>query len=224
MKNLFAFFFFLLLHSQAIKVCGQNHCNCTESYGDIISCDTTFLKNRGLLYYQYTCDSVWLTLQQENGSKVVLYSDTTVDLFPLNYRLGYYLIGEYDSTLLFRYGCPANGPCNIAIVHKRLGRVLVDQSQREILNEIDIIDAMNEEAIKASNYLLYFDEKSRFLNLFFLKTGKRYAIPTKSLQLPSDPDYTLDGVKKVGRKLQLTYKYYNGTNLLRFINLDRYPE
>lgn len=50
---------------------GQN-CQClTERLN--LECDTSFLKSNALLYYQYNCDSVWLTMENVRGEKYILY-------------------------------------------------------------------------------------------------------------------------------------------------------
>lgn len=88
-----------------------------------IDCSTIHLKNNYLLYYQYNCDSIWLTLESTRKKKTVLFSMNTMH-YAYTYRLGCQLQKERSRTLLFRCGCPANGPCTYRVIDKYTGRQL----------------------------------------------------------------------------------------------------
>lgn len=60
--------------------------------------DTTFLSNGSKLYYQWNCDSTWLTF--ENDKKIILKSCSDVDPIICS-RLGLQYIKEYPNYLLF---------------------------------------------------------------------------------------------------------------------------
>lgn len=84
-----------------------------------VDCKTIFLNNGSKLFWQFNCDSIWLTLQNQHGKKIII--DTVpIEYYPYANRLGYHLMKEYQNTLLFRSGCPANGPCNFNLIDKTM--------------------------------------------------------------------------------------------------------
>ncbi len=86
-----------------------------------VDCKTIILKNSSKLYWQFNCGRIWLTLENANGKKKVI-DEVKVELYAYAYRLGYHLIKEYKNTLLFRSGCPANGPCMYTVIDKTNGK------------------------------------------------------------------------------------------------------
>ncbi|MBB2144220.1 hypothetical protein GM921_01870 [Pedobacter sp. LMG 31464] len=89
------------------------------------TCDTTILENKSKLYYQFNCDSIWLTLENKLGEKKIIYSEKENfdNFFQIQWRLKYVLKKEYRKYLLFRSSCPANGPCNFVLIDKSTGKV-----------------------------------------------------------------------------------------------------
>src|SRR4051812_5559075 len=101
----------------------KKQCGCDKDSllnNNTTDCETTFLKNGAKLYWQFTCDAIWLTLELKSGKKLTL-ENYPVELSNLLYRLGYSLEKEFDNTLLFRSGCPANGFCNYYLIDKNTG-------------------------------------------------------------------------------------------------------
>lgn len=103
------------------KSFGQNICFCDSNQflNESIDCTIDTLLTGDILYYQHNCDSIWLTLKI-GEKKMILFATETV-LYGYHYRLDPHLINEFDDFILFRYGCPANGPCNYFAVDKRTG-------------------------------------------------------------------------------------------------------
>jgi hypothetical protein len=90
-----------------------------------INCDTIKLKKNYNLYWQFNCDRIWLTLEKPNKFKITI-NEVDVNLYPYTYRLGYQLIKDYSNKLLFRSGCPANGPCKFIIINKKNGKKITE--------------------------------------------------------------------------------------------------
>jgi hypothetical protein len=84
-----------------------------------VKCKTTYLKNGSKLYWQFDCDKIWLTLQTKN--KKIIIDRVPIEYYNLTYRLGYHLVREFKTSLLFRGGCPANGPCEYTLIDKTSG-------------------------------------------------------------------------------------------------------
>ena len=63
-----------------------------------VSCDTTIFSNNAKLYWQFNCDRIWLTLENENGQQTII--DTIpIGLYAYTYRLGFHLIKEFDQLI-----------------------------------------------------------------------------------------------------------------------------
>jgi hypothetical protein len=102
---------FILAFGQIFGQKKQCHCDTdTLMDGSTTSCKSTVLKNNSKLYWQYNCNRIWLTLENNKGKKIVI-NEVDVELYNYTYRLGYHFVKEFDKTILFRSGCPANGPC-----------------------------------------------------------------------------------------------------------------
>lgn len=157
----------------------------------------------------------WLTLQQKSGKKTILFRETESDVFHLAYRLTYKLVKEYKSSLLFRYGCAANGPCMFAVVNKNTGKLVLDIEAEELLKD---------PYIERPNFLLFYGSDFSQLQLLYLNTLRQYSLSVDVLRLPQDPDYTLMRITTTETKILLHYKYYDDQDLVRSIDRRRYPE
>ncbi len=126
-----------------------------------VGCDTTILKNKSLLYYQFDCDSIWLTLENISGNKKVIDN-----MDPELYRLGYYLTKEFQRSLLFRHSCLGSAPCEYDLIDKETGK-LIKEFGKLIYNADDSL----------SNFIVYFsDDSFSFITLHYIDTDKKYKI------------------------------------------------
>lgn len=84
-------------------------------------CDTTIFTNRSMLYWQWNCDSSWLTF--ENKEKVILSSCEEPNVYECQ-RTGLHFLKEYPNYLLFEYkwtsGCCT--PPDIVFISKENGK------------------------------------------------------------------------------------------------------
>src|SRR5690349_18547975 len=95
---------FLLTLFLSLSGKGQNFsCKCDSASieGFEIDCHTKKLKDGSLLFYQFNCDSIWLTLQNSAGQKHVLYAIAT-RLHTYHECIGYIFYREFRKFLLFR--------------------------------------------------------------------------------------------------------------------------
>jgi hypothetical protein len=156
---------FLVGHARGQSVCGCLASGSDESVlmKESVRCDTTFLKNRSLLYYQFNCDSIWLTLEDVRGRRKILFSMDAA-MYGYTYRLGYQLMKEFSSSLLFRHGCPANGPCDYSLLDKETGK--------KIMGFGDLIYDGHD---TLSDFIVYFTSYSHAsITLHFINTGKKH--------------------------------------------------
>jgi hypothetical protein len=108
----------LLIVQFSFSLAQKKECGCkSDSFMTqfTTSCKTTYLKNGAKIYWQFNCKSIWLTHQSKSGKQITI-DKIPIELYGYTYRLGYQLAKEYKRTLLFRSGCPANGPCNFVLV------------------------------------------------------------------------------------------------------------
>jgi hypothetical protein len=124
------------------------------------------LKDGTLIYYQFNCDSVWLTMQNKD-IKTVIFSMEAV-LAPLTFRVGYQFIREFKNTILFSYGCAPNGPCQHSLIDKRNGKEL-KQLQELIYNAAD----------QRGDFIVYFTKGKDSLTVDFIDRKLQYQVPVK---------------------------------------------
>jgi hypothetical protein len=162
-------------------------------------CKTKYLKDSSMLYYQFNCDSIWLTL--ENKQKHIVFSMTT-EYYSYTYRLGYQLAKEYDKTLLFRSGCPANGPCNFVLVDKKTGKTIKQFGELIYDHSADT---------PFFSFILYFSDSAiSSLTLHYIDSDKKYKITVDSRQFKGIiPEYEIDDIIVKDNQLTYTQPYFS---------------
>jgi len=137
------------------------------------------LKNGGKLYWQFNCKKIWLTLELISGRKITL--DTVpIEFYAYTYRLGYDLFKEFSRSLLFRSGCPANGPCNFVLIDKSNGKKITEFGELVYSHTTDSI----------YGFILYLSSNI-VLTLHYIDTGKKYRIKIDSTQINAlVPEYS----------------------------------
>jgi hypothetical protein len=190
---------YILIIMSTLVYSQKKQCSCLSDSlinKNTTSCKTKLLKDNSKLYYQFNCDSIWLTL--ENSKKHIVFSMST-ELYPYTYRLGYQLSREFDNYLLFRSGCPANGPCNFVLVDKQNGKTTKKIGELIYDHESDIF----------YNFLIYFsDKKLNSLTLFFVDRNEKFKISIDSEHFNSIiPEYQFDAIKMENNILTLEYSY-----------------
>lgn len=98
---------FLLLSQPQLRA--QHTCNCKNDFG--ITCDTTIIKNKGLLLRTCRADSIYYHFLDLSSTKLVLITAYQMELGGYDYRLGALMHKVTKSAITFRYGCAATGPC-----------------------------------------------------------------------------------------------------------------
>ena len=194
-----SFLFLVLLFSLKFSYGQQKQCSCkTDTLINHFTtdCKTTLLRNGSKLYWQFNCDSIWLTLQDKNGKKIII--DTVpIEYYAYTYRLGYRLVKEYENTLLFRSGCPANGSCNFNLVDKSSGKKL--KQFGELIYDHD--------KEKFYDFIIYFSSKN-YLTIYFIDDNKKYNIRINGDNFTSVvPEYQFDKINLSNNILTLVYNY-----------------
>ncbi len=142
------------------------NCNCDQieiNPENQYKCDTIIFENRAMLYWQWNCDSAWLTF--ENTKKLILKSCNEMNVYECN-RTGLNFLKEYPNYLLFQYkwisGCCT--PPDLIFLNKENGNELKRISNSQFIwGDID------------ENYALYFSDTT-YTKLIYLdnNTDKEY--------------------------------------------------
>ncbi|MCP9762819.1 hypothetical protein [Lacihabitans soyangensis] len=195
----------------------KTNCGCeTDSLKteNTTNCDTTFLRNESKLYYQFNCDSIWLTLENLKGLKRIIYveKDNFDEFYGIQWRIGYKFIKEYNKYLLFRSGCPANGPCNFVLIDKTTGEL------NRVLGEL-IYDHENNVFY---DFLLYFSTTDDSIIVDFIDLNKQMKITIdKSHFTTVTPEYNFEKISFSKGIITLTYFYGDNNNpKLKTISVD----
>ena len=202
MKRLFTII--LLLYT--IQTFGQKvQCFCDNNKymnNSTTSCDTIVFNNKSFLYWQYNCDSIWLTLENDKNEKYII-NDVDVDIFAYTYRIGFHLIKEFQNSLLFRYGCPANGPCMYKLIDKNNGKTLKEFNQLICIDKDINLDDDNEYKY---NFVVYFSENYDNIIVYNINNDKTLEFPFKdNLNYSLIPEYLFSKMTLKNNILTLFY-------------------
>jgi hypothetical protein len=185
--------------------------------GATVSCDTTKFKNYSILYWQYNCDSIWLTLENSSGQKFVI-DESGVELYNLTYRLGFHLIKEFKESLLFRSGCPANGPCIYTLIDKNNGQKLKEFDQ---LVCIDTDAKWENPHPYEFDFVVYLSYEPDQLIIYYIDYGKTIKIPFKENLASVIPEHSFEKMTLENNILTLTYEIYElDTNIKKTFKID----
>lgn len=198
---------FILVLIAANAMAQQKQCHCDKDSlmnGATTNCDTATLKNNSTLYWQYNCDRIWLTLENKNGKKTVL-DEVEPSLFAYTYRLGYHLIKEFNTCLLFRSGCPANGPCNYSLIDKSNGKKLKEFKPLICINTNNQLESP---LPYEYNFVVFLSESHDSLVVYFIDSKKYLHVPfnaDKNKLSSPNPEQQFTHMKKSNDTLTLAY-------------------
>lgn len=216
--NLIALIVFLTYTSFGVN--SNCLCNKDTSYNEpLINCDTTVLRNNSILYWQYDCDKMWLTLENESKQKYVI-DDIESALYGIHYRLVFQLLQEYENTLLFKYSCPANGPCNHILIDKTNGNEI-----KKIGELIDLSDNFDDSIQDINRFIMYFSNDNSHILVHFINSQKLLAIPfNEKLKYKLIPEYNFYEIRFENNKIELEYENEDDEIKIFFIDLsnDKY--
>lgn len=111
MKQLAALFFITFIFISCMNHKGRLNnsstkinLNCVNDslLSSIVSRDAKFLENNSKLYWDFNCDSSWLTFESQKGMKKVLFS-LPKELIELTGRLGHYDFQEFNTSFLYTH-------------------------------------------------------------------------------------------------------------------------
>ena len=194
----------------------QCFCESDTLMKEAIDCKTILLQDKSKLYWQYNCNRIWLTLADSKGKKTVL-DELEVALYGYTYRLGYQLVKEFDSTILFRSGCPANGPCVYNLIDKKTGAKI-----KEFSPLIGIETNFGEEKKYPFDFVVYFNKSYDKLKIYYINSQQTLTIPFDAEQnnlIAPIPEQLFEKMNLQGNILTLYYTTNDDKELKLKINL-----
>ena len=190
----------------------SSYCFCSEDSTmneGMISCDTTTLSDNAKLYWQYNCDSIWLTLENASGRKIVI-DEVPVELYDYTFRLGFYFIKEFANTILFQSGCPANGPCIYTLIDKNNG---IKTKQFDQLICIDTEDGKYN-----YDFIVYLSDTTDHLIIYYVNSGRTLNVPFKENLSEIVPEYQFEEMTM--KNSILTLYYMSNRNRKKNLRID----
>jgi hypothetical protein len=184
--------------------------------GATVLCDATTLNNNSKLYWQYNCDRIWLTLENNSGQQIVL-NEVPVEFYGYTYRLGFRLIKEFDNTILFRSGCPANGPCLYTLIDKSTGNKI------EEFNQLIGLDAdVNWENPSKYNFdfIVFLSDSANQIIIYFVDNQRKLRVPFKDKLTAPIPQYQFNKMALEINTLTLFYDLGKGKKRTLRIDLN----
>lgn len=209
-----------LLTIAGIANAQPKNCFCdrdTTMNGATVSCDTTRLSNHALLYWQYNCDRIWLTLENSRKQQFEL-DEVPVELFGYSYRLGYQLIKAYKNSLLFRSGCAANGPCIYTLINKHNGKKIKEFDQ---LICIDTDVQWSNAHPYNFDFVVYLSYRTHQLIIYYINDKRKISIPFKEKLTAIIPEHQFLDMSLKGTILTLAYQRENKSIKKLRINLEQ---
>lgn len=192
------------------KECGCKSDSLINQY--TTNCSTTHLKNGSKIYWQFNCNSIWLTLENKSGKRITL-DKVPIEYYSYTYRLGYHLAKEYKKALLFKSGCPANGPCDFVLIDKTSGKKISE------FGELIYDHTTN----KFYDFVIYFSSPSSLV-LHYIDTNKKYKFVVEPDNFNAVvPEYTFNEIYIKNNILTLTYDpvKVRSSGIIK-INLNKY--
>lgn len=217
MKSLTNLTFFILTFG---KLYGQKkQCYCdkdTFMNQATVSCETKFLANNAKFYWQYNCDKIWLTLETAQHKKITI-DEVPVGLYNYTFRLGFHFVKEFNKSILFRSGCPANGPCIYTLVDKNTGKK-IDHFGQLICIDTDV----RQDQKYQFEFIVYADNSYKNLIIYYPDKKKLLTVPFdmhRNNLTAIIPEYQFDIMKLDGSILTLFYTRTDNKKLNLKINL-----
>ncbi|MET3979842.1 hypothetical protein ABIB62_002816 [Mucilaginibacter sp. UYP25] len=193
----FCLLFFIVTCASAQKVC---NCSANKNWSEGISCKDIILKNKSKLYWQFNCDSSWLTFQNKLGEKKIIYS---LELVGYTGRLGYSYATEYKAGFLIQNnlisGCCT--PPEYILYSKMTGKEIINLGPLiyySVRYNDPLIVSYNTDAL-----VVYNIETKKRMKIDLPKGVVAWTL--KAGELP-EPEYLFDA-KLIGSVLIIKYRY-----------------
>jgi hypothetical protein len=199
MKYILIIFIILTSFSGFSQVCG---CAEKPEFTGVIPCDTILIDSQSRLYRQFSCDSSWITFENNTTGKRILYTLQKNDI-EYTGKMGYQYGGAFKKVFLIRNKYTKDLPPEY---------ILFDKSTGKPAKKIGAI------LYFSGSTIVYIDHKALdFINVYNIDSEK-----TQKILLPKDrlaytlknsgeiyPESLVENVLIRGNLLTINYKYQN---------------
>jgi len=155
-----------------VAIAQKHECLCekdTEMNKYTVNCFPTTLTSGGKLFWQFNCDLIWLTLENNKGKKKVID-----EVYGFDYREGYHLIKEYEKRLLFSKGCHSSySRCTYFLIDKKSGKK-TKEFGRFICSDTDVWKLSPQK--KDYDFVICRSEKLDRVIVYYVNSGKKQII------------------------------------------------
>jgi hypothetical protein len=151
------------------RIGDKRNCFCSQdtSLSEQINCDTIELKSGSRIFYQFNCDSSWLTFQNRTGLNTVLFSLDTA-LIGLTYKLAWHVERDYEHYVLFVARATSGLPTTLVYQ-------LLDKQSSSVTEEFGQVVYC--ETSSSCDFLLYVpDSADDHLRLRLLPDGEEFRV------------------------------------------------
>jgi hypothetical protein len=192
------------ISNRSVKNLHQCSCQRNPEVVSSVDCDVNLISRGAKLYWQVNCKRAWLTLEQKTGTHILL-DEIPFELASDTYRLGFHLIREFKETLLFRGGCPANGPCIYSLINKTTGKLVRRFPQ---LIQIDTDTGENPRKYPY-DFVVYLSDDMKWINVYFVNKKRSVRSAFRDRLTGIIPAYEFTDMKV--ERDQLVMKYNDGS-------------
>jgi len=199
-------------------VCGQQcKCETDTSLNNIISCEIIQLKNHSKIYWQFNCDSSWLTFESKSGVKEILYA---LDAGMMDYtgRLGFQYETEYKTTFLIRNnlisGCCT--PPEFILFNKSNGKYIKNVGPLIYYNDSLKYPLMVSINYKGFNELKFYNVETKRQFSILLPPNK--IANTLKMGGETNAEYLFEGAGIIGNIFSVSFRYKKPGNNDKWYN------
>jgi len=155
-----AYLTILILASISFKAIGQT-CNCPNENLNI-ECDTVYLKSNSMVYYQFNCDSIWLTLENQSSEKYDIYKADTKSV--------------YNPSMLFlKQDCSQSALFSVRNSKTDLDFFLINKSNGQV---IKIFKNVVDKERNNHCFIAYYKKDKKRISTYNIETGIKIEIET----------------------------------------------
>ena len=164
-------------------------CECADRNPNI-ECDTAFLKSNSLIYYQFDCDSIWLTLENQNSVKHEIFKIATKSIY-------------IPSLLYLKQDCDQSALFSMRHSKDSVEFYLVNKNSGQIIKTFHNVISSGR---KESCFVPYYKESATTISVYNIKSKLEVEIATPKEML--DGEFTCTGFDVIDGSIFL-YFYKN---------------
>ncbi len=182
----------------SLTALGQT-CGCAQEKF-LIECDTSYLQSNALIYYQFNCDSIWLTLENKNAEKFIIYKTDMLDFYG-------------PSTLHLKQDCTESALFSIRYTKTDIDFFVINKSNGKVIRTFqNVIDVERNQTC----FVAYYNSSKENISVYNIET--EIEVEIKSPLEIMKGDFTCTGSNVIENSLFLYF--YNTEFGTKTIEVD----